>query len=161
MADVLPLDAQINAAGVRNHLRQVTRRAEAELGDEQPSFINGCPRDWAALPRPSAPLTVGIDGGYVRQWDDKKKHFELIVGKSMPEEGDSKCFGFVQTYDEKPKRRLFEVLKSQGMQMNQQVVFLSDGGDDVRELQIYFTRCSFRFLRTIGTSVSSTFAYCF
>lgn len=60
-----------------------------------------------------------------------------IVGKSMPEEGQNKCFGFVQTYDEKPKRRLFEVLKSQGMQMNQQVVFLSDGGDDVRELQMY------------------------
>lgn len=79
----------------------------------------------------------GIDGGYVRQWDDKKKHFELIVGKSMPEEGPNKCFGFVQTYDEKPKRRLFELLKSQGMQMNQQVVFLSDGGDDVRDLQMY------------------------
>lgn len=137
LADVLPLDAQINAASIRNHLHQVAQRAEAELGDEQPSFIDGCPREWAALPRPQAPLTVGIDGGYVRQWDDKRKHFELIVGKSMPEEGENKCFGFVQTYDEKPKRRLFEVLKSQGMQMNQPVVFLSDGGDDVRELQMY------------------------
>jgi hypothetical protein len=28
-----------------------------------------------------------------------------------------------------PKRRLFEVLKSQGHQMNQQLTFLSDGGD--------------------------------
>ncbi len=35
----------------------------------------------------------------------------------------------------KPKRLLFELLKSQGMQNNQQVVFLSDGGEDVRELQ--------------------------
>ena len=26
----------------------------------------------------------------------------------------SKCFGFVQTLDTKPKRRLFEVLQSQG-----------------------------------------------
>ena len=137
LADVLPLDAQVNAASIRNHLHQVAQRAEDELGDEQPSFIDGCPRDWAALPRPPAPLTVGIDGGYVRQWDDKRKHFELIVGKSMPEEGGSKCFGFVQAYDEKPKRRLFEVLKSQGMQMNQQVVFLSDGCDDVRKLQMY------------------------
>ena len=31
-------------------------------------------------------------------------------------------------------RRLFEVLKAQGLQMNQQVVFLTDGGDTVREL---------------------------
>jgi hypothetical protein len=49
----------------------------------------------------------------------------------------SKCFGFVQSYDDRPKRRVFEVLKSQGMQENQQVVFLSDGGEDVRNLQFY------------------------
>jgi hypothetical protein len=44
---------------------------------------------------------------------------------------------FVQTHDEKPKRRLFETLRSRGMQMNQDVTFLSDGGDDVRALQYY------------------------
>jgi hypothetical protein len=27
----------------------------------------------------------------------------------------SKCFGFVQTVDPKPKRRLFELLQSQGL----------------------------------------------
>jgi hypothetical protein len=43
----------------------------------------------------------------------------------------------IQTYDEKPKRRLFELLKSQGMQPNQQVDFLSDGGEDVRNVQLY------------------------
>jgi hypothetical protein len=32
---------------------------------------------------------------------------------------------------------LWELLKSQGMQENQQVVFLSDGGDSVRNLQAY------------------------
>ena len=40
-------------------------------------------------------------------------------------------------YDGKPRRRLFELLKSQGMAMNQQVTFLSDGGDDVRQIQQY------------------------
>ena len=43
----------------------------------------------------------------------------------------------MQTYDGKPRRRLFELLKSQGMAMNQQVTFLSDGGDDVRQIQQY------------------------
>src|SRR6202035_5884098 len=71
---------------------------------------------------------------------------EVIAGKSLlafrREEGEdeelsSKCFAWVQTYDEKPKRRLFEVLQSQGMQMNQQVDFLSDGGEDVRNVQLY------------------------
>ena len=61
----------------------------------------------------------------------------MIAGKSMPAQGPPKCFGFVQTYDPKPKRRLFEVLRSQGMQMNQQVTFLTDGGEDVRELPLY------------------------
>ena len=43
--------------------------------------------------------------------------FEVIAGKSMPTDGPAKCFGYVQTIDAKPKRRLFEVLKSQGMQI--------------------------------------------
>ncbi len=43
----------------------------------------------------------------------------------------------MQTYDSKPKRRLFEVLASQGMQANQQVTFLTDGGDDIRDLPRY------------------------
>ena len=43
------------------------------------------------------------------------------------------------TYDEKPKRRFFELLQSQGLQMNQQIEFLSDGGDTVRDLQLYLS----------------------
>ena len=46
-------------------------------------------------------------------------------------------FRFRATYDAKPRRRIFELLKSQGMAMNQQVTFLSDGGDDVRQVQQY------------------------
>jgi hypothetical protein len=61
----------------------------------------------------------------------------VIVGKSVTAESESKCFGLVNSYDAKPKRRVFEVLKSQEMQMNQQITFLSDGGDTVRELQLY------------------------
>lgn len=41
----------------------------------------------------------------------------------------------VRTYDEKPKRRVFDVLQGQGMQSNQSVTFLPDGGDDVREVR--------------------------
>jgi len=43
----------------------------------------------------------------------------------------------VQTYDTKPKRRLFEVLRSQGMAANQQVTFLTDGGEDIRDIPCY------------------------
>lgn len=137
LKDTLPVAETINASSVRNHLHRVAKRMEAALGDERVSFVDGCPRDWAALPRPGAPLTVGIDGCYVREWEDKKKNFEIIVGKLISEEVPDRRFGFVQTYDQKPKRRLFELLKEQGMQMNQQVKFFSDGGADIRDMQLY------------------------
>jgi hypothetical protein len=144
LKDFLPVDATLNATTIQHHALAVAQRCEDELGEEQWAFVEGCPADWEALPIPDGPLTVGIDGGYVRDWDEKKGHFEVIVGKSIlafrrdDEENlpSSKCFGFVQTLDEKPKRRLFEVLKSQGHQVNQQLTFLSDGGDTVRDLQL-------------------------
>ena len=143
LTDFLPLEVTLDVKTVRYDALKVAERCEAELGEEQGSFIEGCPRDWGALPIPDGPITVGIDGGYVRDWEAKKHNFEVIVGKSTlafkrDEEDEtpaSKRFGFVQTLDTKPKRRLHEVLTSQGMQMNQQITFLSDGSDTVRELQ--------------------------
>jgi hypothetical protein len=70
--------------------------------------------------------------------DRKVGWFEVIVGKSLsaePQVTKHKCFGFVSGYDTKPRRRLFEVLNSQGMQNTQQITFLSDGGDMVRQIQ--------------------------
>jgi hypothetical protein len=39
----------------------------------------------------------------------------------------------------KPRRRLFEVLRGHGLQANQQLTSLSDGGDTVRDLQFYLS----------------------
>jgi hypothetical protein len=55
----------------------------------------------------------------------------------VPAHGPASCFGYVQTYDTKPKRRLFEVLKARGMADNQQVTFLTDGGEDIRDVPCY------------------------
>jgi hypothetical protein len=60
----------------------------------------------------------------------------------VPTDGSAKCFGFVTSYDTKPKRRLAELLKAQGLQMNQAITFLSDGGDNVRDLQLYLSPLS-------------------
>jgi hypothetical protein len=143
LEDVLPMDEPLNAFTIRQHVFEVADRMEDALGEEKISFVESCQQDRNSLPIPDGPLAVGIDGGFVRA-QNKVGHFEVIVGKSIlsfrreqeVEKESSKCFAFVQTFDTKPKRRLFELLKSQGMQENQQIVFLSDGGEDVRNLPL-------------------------
>ena len=144
LQDFLPLDLALDVKTVRYDTLKVAKRLEAELGEEQPGFLDGDPRDWDLLPPPEGAFTVGIDGGYVRHWLDKKHHFEVIVGKSSLSFGEAeetqspshKRLGFVQTLDTKPKRRLYEVLQSQGVQMNHNITFLSDGDDTLRKLQL-------------------------
>src|SRR5215510_13468150 len=147
LTDFLPLAVTLDIKTVCHDTLKVAQRWEAELGEEQWSFIEGCPRDWGNLPIPDGPITVGIDGGYMRDWEAKQHHFEVIVGKSTlafrrdaeDETPSSKRLGFVQTGDPKPKRRLYEVLKSQGFQLNQQITLLSDGEDTGRHLQLYLS----------------------
>src|SRR6516165_9370894 len=149
LKEVLPVGNLVNAESVRNHLQLTAERIEQELGEErQLNRFEGSEQEWERQPLPYGPITVGIDGGYVRA-AHKQGWFEVIAGKSVVafrrDEGDevpgevpsAKCFGFVQTYDEKPRRRLWELMKSQGMQENQQVVFMSDGGEDIRQVREY------------------------
>src|SRR2546428_165203 len=144
LQDFLPLEVTLDVKTVRYDTLKVAKRLEAELGDEQPCFIEGSPSDWNLLPLPDGSFKVGIDGGYVRNWFAKKHNFEVIVGKSTRAFGEdeanktpsSKRFGFVQTLDTKPKRRLYEVLHAAGLQMNQEITFLADGNDTLRELQL-------------------------
>ena len=84
LTELLPLDEELNAVTIRNHLLKVAERSEAELEPEQVSFIEGCPAAWAGLPIPNGPLTIGIDGGFVRNQRDKG-WFEVIAGKSVLE----------------------------------------------------------------------------
>jgi hypothetical protein len=141
LADVLPVGAAINAGTVRAHVLRVAERAEAELGEERSRFVEGCPADWAELPPPEGRIVVGLDGGYVRDWSDKTSNFEVIVGGSMPEDREPRYLGLVHGYDRKPKRRLFDLLASQGLRPNQDVTFLTDGGDEIRALTEQLSPC--------------------
>ena len=134
LQDVLPVGPTQNAQTVRNHLHNIAKRQEREL-EGKPRCLSGCGYEWAKLPKPDKPLTVGIDGGYVKSCQAKKTNFEIIIGKSFSKTKGAKRFGFVQTLDECPERRLLHVLKEQGMQENQQITFMSDGADNVRNLQ--------------------------
>ncbi len=139
LSDLLPLSSGMNATTLRKHVLHVAERTEAELGDERVCFIDGCPAEWQKLPIPEGRIVVGLDGGYVRNWDDRKSNFELIVGRSVPEDRAPRYVGLTHSYDSKPKRRLFDMLKSQGLQANQDVTFLTDGGEEVRALTEFVT----------------------
>ncbi len=76
LKDILPVGHSLNASTVRNHLCQVAQRLDAEA-EAHSGFLSGCPRDWGNLLRPGKPLVVGIDGGYIRDRDDKKRNFEI------------------------------------------------------------------------------------
>lgn len=103
---------------------------------------SGCQRNLDDRPPPDGPAYVGVDGGFVR--DRVGSWFEVIAGKSIPgfrrgaPEDDpprpAKCFAFVQAHDDRPRRRLLDVLAAQDYAPNQKLVLMSDGGESVRRL---------------------------
>ena len=141
LSETFPLGRTLQPTAVRQQVERTATRLEDELGEERFSFIDTCPADWEEMPRPGLPLVVALDGGYVhssQQTSRRDGWFEAVTGTSTPADGGpAKTFAYVQTYDNKPKRRLYEMLRSQGMQDNQQVVFLTDGGEDIRDLPRY------------------------
>jgi hypothetical protein len=140
MDEVLPLDRPIRPEPVRRDLFRVAEAHEAELASvpvslvsDQPSASNHALSD--------GPFFVGMDGGYVRGRD--KNWFEAVAGKSVlsfhrdgrAPDPSGRCFAFVQTLDARPRARLVDTLRQQGIQPAQQVIFMSDGADTLRRLQ--------------------------
>lgn len=133
LEEVLPVHANISSIYYTTH--KIAKKLDAAISNEKHYFI-GSHKD--ELSYPDLPLTIGIDGGYIhaREGNNRKAGwFEAIVGKSLHETKPSKRFGFVCKYDDRPKSRLNTMLQKQGYQINQDIVFLSDGGDTVRNLQ--------------------------
>ncbi len=140
LQEVLPI--AVSPTTVKRQVQRLAQRCEDELGEESYALIEGTPMQWEQLPYPDMPLVVGLDGGYIHARDGNNRKagwFEVIVGKSLSQERADKRFGFVNKYDQKRRRRIFETLKAQGFQMNQGVTFISDGGDTVRDLQFYIS----------------------
>src|SRR5689334_18368557 len=97
--EVLPLAGTARACTVRRHLHRVAARHEAELGDGQPGDSKDTPADDQPLPMPQGSIIVGLDGGYVRNWHDKKRNFEVMVGKSLAPGREDRYFGLVRSQD--------------------------------------------------------------
>lgn len=146
LKEILPIAETMNAETIHHNLQDVATEEESLLGEEAYLFNSGSILDREELDRPERTMAIGMDGGYIRDWDNKKNIFEVIVGKTIPAERAAKCFGFVGIYDTKPKRRLYEHLKSQGMQPHQSLEFFCDGADNLRNLQTYLNAESTQIL---------------
>src|SRR3954447_23937877 len=134
LQEILPIGSTANASTLRRTVHRVAARHEAELGTGQASDIAGCPTEGPPRPIAQGTVIVGLDGGYVRNWHDKKHNFEVMVGKSLAAGRDDRYFGLVRSQDEQPRRRLCEVLRTQDLPVTQAVTTLTDGGDSVRGL---------------------------
>jgi hypothetical protein len=101
LQDVLPIDARLNDETIRMQVFKTAERLEAELGLEQFAFDAGCQFEIGGSPEPGPPITVGLDGGYIRGRERRPggtECFEVIAGKSIPEEGPPKVFaGWVRS----------------------------------------------------------------
>jgi hypothetical protein len=134
LKDILPVAGTTNPETVRQHLHKIAARQDAELGASELGLSEDGPAaDPASLIMREA-VIVGIDGAYLRSWHDKRKKFEVIVGKSMADDCDDRYFGLVRSQDAALKQRLSEVLRRQGLSADQPVTVLTDGGDSVHAL---------------------------
>jgi hypothetical protein len=62
--------------------------------------------------------------------------------RKVSDYGPSYYLGFVHGLDQKPKRRLIDLLESQGVQANQDITFLTDGGKEILALTDRISPCS-------------------
>src|SRR5688500_13001991 len=132
LKDVLPVAGTTNPETVRQHLHRVAARHDADLSTGEPGLRDDGLAAGQASPIAREAVIVGIDGGYLRNWHDRKRNFEVIVGKSMAEDRDDRYFGLVRSQDAAPEQRFCEVLRRQGLPTDQPVTVLTDGGDSVR-----------------------------
>jgi hypothetical protein len=142
LQEVLPMGEDLNMTTLRNNLHKVAVRMETELGEERQNFMESGPQSvpMNSMPEPRPPLAVALDGAYIHaagNVERKERWFEVVVGKSISAANEGKYLGFVLNYDEKPKRRLYETLRSQGLELGQPVTFFSDGEDTLRQLPMY------------------------
>ena len=138
LEEILPLDQTLAAASIRRTLHRISERIDVD-STRQPGAAFDALR--ASIPAPSPVRAIGIDGGYVRAHDGKTPQegwFEVIVGKSLRDDGAGQCFAYVHRLEADPAQRMQRFVIDAGLQPDDPITFLSDGGDTVRQAQSGF-----------------------
>ena len=72
LKDLLPVSETLNSTTIQNNLYDLVMTQEKEIGEEQFMFDCGSINERRALPKPERTMVVGIDGDYIRDWNEKK-----------------------------------------------------------------------------------------
>ena len=92
LKEVLPVSETLNASTIQNHLKKIVSEQENQLPDEQFMYDSGSILYRRSLPTPERTMIVGMDGGYLRDWNQKKTIFEVIVCKNSTSRKKCKMF---------------------------------------------------------------------
>ncbi|WP_026308955.1 hypothetical protein [Spirosoma spitsbergense] len=76
LKEVLPVDQKLNAASIRNHLGQVARQVDSQLSVAPLTNAAGPFVSQSAVTEAEGTLVMGVDGGYLRDWTQKKTCFD-------------------------------------------------------------------------------------
>ena len=72
LKDLLPVSETLSGITVQNNLYDLVMTQEKEIAEEQFMFDCGSINERRKLPKPERTMVVGIDGGCIRDWDEKK-----------------------------------------------------------------------------------------
>jgi hypothetical protein len=127
LSEVLPISGAQNAGTVRNRTMRV---GEAVV---QPNVTTMAK---PATTRPSEPVIVGLDGGYVRsRHRQDERHFEVIAGKVIDTQGRQTRFAFARNSPAIASDAFNQALAAAGVTPNTLATVLCDGDAGLWRLQ--------------------------
>ena len=123
LGELLPLSAQATASTVRNRTMKVGRR----LHKSAEALATGSSH------RECKELIVGLDGGYVRNRDQRpERNFEVIAGKALERDGRATRFAFVRNGGSEAMSAVDLAMRQCGVTETTSITVLTDGDAGLR-----------------------------
>jgi hypothetical protein len=123
LSELLPISGTPHASTVRNRTRRVGKTIVQQ-------------RNSADMAKPTGPVVVGLDGGYVRsRHGGEGRHFEVIAGKVIDAGGDQHRFAFVRNGPVAASDAFKQALAVAGVHVDTPATVLCDGDVGLWRLQ--------------------------
>src|SRR3984885_11324053 len=127
LSELLPISGAQNAGTVRNRTLRVGENVVRQHTIETAK---------QAAPPPTAPVVVGLDGGYVRsRHRHQERHFEVIAGKVIDADGTQHRFAFARNGQGASAEAFAQALGAAGVHADTPTTVLCDGDAGLWRLQ--------------------------